>query len=88
MTDIVVRLELQDAAEEAAFGDYLSRFMGGLADEIARLNDRLDAPFLMVRSEPWADRAMRVVTFQEPGAARDFARGWRLERAQPRPASA
>lgn len=80
MTDIVVRCELKDDAEQAAFGAYLSRFIESLAEEMARIADRLEAPFLMVRSEPQVQGDLRVITFQEPGAARDFAAGWRRVR--------
>ena len=76
MTDIVVRLELRDAEEEAAFGAYFTRFVEGVAEDMARLADRLDAPFLMVRSEPQRDAELRVVTFQEPSSARAFTAGW------------
>lgn len=80
MTDIVVRCELKDDAEREAFGLYLSRFVEGVADEMTRIADRLEAPFLMVRDEPQARGELRVVTFQEPATARDFAVGWRRAR--------
>lgn len=85
MTDIVVRLELRGAAETEAFGAYLNRFVQDCADEVGRIADRLEAPFLMVRSEPQGafDAELRVLTFQEPHAARDFTRGWRRERRPP-----
>ncbi len=83
MTDIVVRLELRGEAETKAFGAYLNRFVQGRADEVDRIAHRLDAPFLMVRSELGRDAELRVVTFQQPRAARDFARGWRRARGGP-----
>ena len=80
MTDIVVRCELKDEAESEAFGAYLSRFVEAAASEIAAIADRLEAPFLMVRSEPQVHGDLRVVTFQEADTARDFTAGWRRAR--------
>ena len=80
MTDIVVRLPIRDAAEDAAFGSYLTLFVEGLVEEASRLAEELDAPFLMVRSEPQLQGDLRVLTFQQRTAARAFASGWRMAR--------
>lgn len=77
MSDTVVRVPIRGPADEAAFGSYLARFLDALAEEAVRLAEALDAPFLMVRSEPQLDGDLRVLTFQQPGAARAFATGWR-----------
>ena len=79
MSDIVVRLELRGAAEADAFGAYLNRFLSGLCEQVARV-DLLDAPPVMVRSEPQRDAELRVVTFQAAQHASAFARGWRRAR--------
>lgn len=80
MSDIVVRLEMRDAADADAFGDYLKRFVADLAGQTTRSFAPLDAPPLMVRSEPLRDAELRVVTFQAPQDASAFARGWRRAR--------
>ena len=81
MADVVVRLPIRDAAEDAAFGSYLSGFLSTLADDAQRLADSLEAPLLMVRSEPQLDGDLRVLTFQERSAAQAFASGWRRDRS-------
>ena len=85
MSDIVVRLPIRDAAEEAAFGSYLSHFVDALAGEAQRLAERLDAPILMVRNEPQLTGDVRVLTFQEREAARAFTGGWRSARVAAAP---
>ena len=84
MSDIVVRLELRTSDEAEAFGDYLTRYVQSREGEADDLAAALDAPFLMVRSEPLPDADLRVLTFQEPRAASAFASGW-AQRRRPRP---
>lgn len=80
MSDVVVRLPIRDEAEEQAFTRYLSGFVSSLVDDAMRLASVLDAPLLMVRSEPQMSGDLRVLTFQQPAVARLFASGWSLAR--------
>ncbi len=76
MSDVVVRLPMRDAEEAQLFGDYLSRFLSSQGREAELWAANSDAPYVMIHSDPLADVEMKVVTFQERGAAAAFYRGW------------
>ena len=44
------------------------------------LPEAVDAPYLIVHSDPRPDREMKVLTFQNLGAARAFSTGWQAAR--------
>ena len=81
MTDIVITLALRGEDEVRAFGGYLSRFVESRAREAERAARFMDAPYLMVRDEPTVDGDLRHVVFQLRRAARAFAEGWEVLRA-------
>lgn len=73
MGDVVLRLPV-GADEDQLFGRYLNRFMEDREVEVERVSAMIDAPYLMIRSDP--GEACKTVIFQEPGAARAFMSGW------------
>lgn len=77
MGDVVLRLPV-DANEDGLFGKYLNRFMEDRTVEVERVSAMIDAPYLMVRSDP--GEAHKTVIFQEPSAANAFVSGWALTR--------
>ena len=76
MTDVVIRLPIRSDKEANLFSSYLDRFMHARASEVDDLPEEIDAPYLMVHSDPRPDRELKVVTFQTPSAARAFSTGW------------
>jgi hypothetical protein len=80
MTDVVLQLPVA-AGEDLLFGAYVSRFMQTRANDVERFAASSDAPYLMIRSDPAVGDQVRIITFQEHGAASDFSNGWARERA-------
>jgi hypothetical protein len=76
MSDVVVRLPVREGEEAQLFGDYLSRFLASQGQEAELWAANSDAPYVMIHSDPLADVEMKVITFQERGAAAAFSRGW------------
>lgn len=74
MSDIVLTVPVGSAEEDRLFGRYLDRFLETAVSDPAL--DTPDAPFLMVRSDPSLGGTVKVVIFQESGAADAFSRGW------------
>ncbi len=58
------------------FGAYLAEFMESRTDEAERYAVEADAPFLMVRSDPFPDLELKVLIFQQQSAAQAFSSGW------------
>lgn len=77
MGDVVLRLPVE-ANEDQLFGRFLNRFMEDRSIEVERVSALIDAPYLMVRSDPGED--CRTVIFQEPNAASAFMSGWAMTR--------
>ncbi len=75
MSDVVLKVPVRDDQESALFGNYLGRFIQSRAADAERFADN-DAPYLMVHSDPAPGVDLKVVTFQEAGAARAFSSGW------------
>ena len=76
MTDVVVELPVANGEESQLFGSYLNRFMEQATVDAERMAATSDAPYLMVRTYPIADAELKVLTFQERSAAREFFSGW------------
>lgn len=76
MTDVVVKLPVQEGEEARLFGNFLSSFIQSCCSEAERWASANDAPYLIVHSEPQPDVEMKVLTFQQRGAARAFSREW------------
>ncbi len=70
------------SAEDDLFGAYVSRFMASRANDVERCAASSDAPYLMIRSDPAVGEDVRILIFQEHGAARDFSSGWAAARAR------
>jgi len=79
MGDVVLHLPVE-ANEDVLFGAFVSRFMESRSIEVERLAASSDAPYLMIRSDPALGDAVRVLIFQEHGAASAFSSGWDRER--------
>jgi len=80
MSDIVIKLPIESDREADLFSNYLNSFMhrrGEVADDLPEAED---APYLIVHSDPCGDREVKVLTFQNLGAARAFSAGWRRAR--------
>ena len=76
MSDVVVKLPVRDGEEARLFGDYLSRFLHSRDYDAELWAANSDAPYVMIHSDPRTDVEMKVITFQERGAAVDFSQGW------------
>ena len=74
MSDVIVQFPVRAGREAQLFGTYLASFMERLANNPALA--AAEAPWLMVRSDPLQDVDVKVLTFQEATAARDFTSGW------------
>lgn len=79
MSDVVIELPVAVGAEADLFGAYFQRFVDQAF--IQAMTSDADAPMLMLRSDPLADREVKVVIFQERAAADEFAKGWALVRS-------
>lgn len=77
MADVVLKLPV-GADEDQLFGRFLNRFMEDRTVEVERVSALIDAPYLMVRSEP--NEPCKTVIFQERGAASAFLSGWAMTR--------
>lgn len=84
MTEVVLQLPV-DASEDHLFGHFLDRFMQSRSTEVERLAACSDAPYVMVRSDPALGEMVRIVTFQEAGAATDFSSAWHRIRGSDAP---
>jgi hypothetical protein len=80
MTDVVLKLPIKSDQEATLFSTYLNRFMQGQSALIDDLPEAVDAPYLIVHSDPTLDRELKVLTFQNLGAARAFSSGWKQAR--------
>jgi hypothetical protein len=76
MTDVVIKLPIKSDQEANLFSTYLNRFMQGRSAVADDLPEAVDAPYLIVHSDPNQDRELKVLTFQNLGAARAFSTGW------------
>ena len=76
MTDVVVKVPVREGQEARLFANFLSSFMESSTDEADRWGAANDAPYLMVRSEPQSGLELKVLIFQQRGAALAFSRGW------------
>jgi hypothetical protein len=80
MVDVVIRLPIKSDQEANLFSTYLNRFMQRRSAVVDDLPEAIDAPYLIVHTDPRLDRELKVLTFQNLGAARAFSSGW--ERAR------
>jgi len=78
MSDVVIELPVAAGAEADLFGAYFQRFVDQAF--IRAVTSDIDAPMLMLRSDPLRDREVKVVIFQERADADEFASGWALVR--------
>jgi hypothetical protein len=76
MTDVVIKLPIKSDREADLFSNYLNDFMQGRSAVADDLPEAIDAPYLIVHSDPDLDRELKVLTFQNLGAARAFSTGW------------
>ncbi len=77
MSDVVLTLPVKAGEEALMFGRFLTGFLETLSNDPQRCVETASAPYLMVRSDPPFDgQELKVLTFQESGAASAFAAGW------------
>jgi hypothetical protein len=76
MGDVVVKLPVHSGEEAELFDSFLGAFIERIRGRAELWAANSDAPYLMVRSDPQADVDLKVLTFQDRCAARDFSRGW------------
>jgi len=81
MTEVVLQLRV-DVTEDLLFGRYLQRFIQSRSTEVERLAASSDAPYVMIHTDPALGEKVRIVTFQEAGAANAFSSGWDAARAR------
>jgi len=81
MAEVVLQLPV-DGTEDLLFGRYLQRFMQSRSTEVERLAASSDAPYVMIHTDPALGAEVRIVTFQEAGAAYAFSSGWDAARAR------
>lgn len=81
MAEVVLQLPV-DANEDHLFGRFLNRFMESRSTEVERLAASSDAPYVMIHTDPVVGETVKIVTFQEPGAATAFSSGWARARAR------
>ena len=74
MADVVVTVPVCSGEEDRLFGRFLDRFVEACALDASRLD--ADAPYVMVRSDPYLGGAVKMVIFQETRAADEFSQGW------------
>ena len=75
MAEVVLQLPV-DADQDHLFGRFLDRFIQSRSNEVERLAASSDAPYVMIHSDPAVGDMVKIVTFQEPGAATAFSTGW------------
>lgn len=80
MGDVVLQLPVE-ASEDGLFGAFVNRFMASRSTDVERLAASSDAPYLMIRSDPAIGDQVKIVIFQEHGAASAFFSGWTKARA-------
>ncbi len=78
MTDVVLTLPVQVGEEAQMFGRFLNRFMESRSVEAENMAAFIDAPYMMVRSDPLEGQELKVLTFQETSVASAFSAGWAL----------
>jgi hypothetical protein len=76
VSDVIVEFPVHAGKEAQLFGAYLAQFMERLSKEAELWAADADAPYLMVRSDPLQDVEVKVLTFQQASAAKDFSSGW------------
>lgn len=87
MGDVVLQLPVE-TNEDLLFGAYVNRFMESRSNDVERFAASSDAPYLMIRSDPAVGDEVKILIFQEHGAASAFSNGWAVARAQGHPRTA
>ena len=82
VSDVVIQFPVRRGEEAQLFGAYLSEFMERRTDEAERCAADSDAPYLMIRSDPFTDVEFKVLTFQQQSAAQAFSTGWAIARTR------
>ena len=81
MGDVVLQLPVE-TNEDHLFGAYVDRFMESRSNDVERFAASSDAPYLMIRSDPAVGDEVKILIFQEHGAASAFSTGWAKARAK------
>ena len=76
MGDVVLRFAVDTGEVAQLFGRFLNNFIESHTSEVDRLAASSDAPYLMVKTDLDQVGEVKVITFQEPGAASAFSSGW------------
>jgi hypothetical protein len=77
MSDVVLRFSVDTPQVAQMFGRFLTSFIESRTQEVERFAAANgDAPYVMIKTDVEQAGEVRVLTFQEPGAASAFSRGW------------
>jgi hypothetical protein len=74
MSDVILTFPVVSGEEDRLFDLFFDRFTEDRASRIEACGE--ETPFLMLRSDPSRDGAVKVVTFQEQDLASAFMQGW------------
>ena len=76
MSDVVLRFAVETDAVAQMFGRFFNSFIESRTQEVERFADSSDAPYVMIKTDVDQAGEVRVLTFQEQGAASAFSNGW------------
>jgi len=76
MSDVVLRFAVETGEIAQMFGRFLNSFIESRTQEVESFAASGDAPYLMIKTDVDQCGEVRVLTFQEPGAASAFSSGW------------
>jgi hypothetical protein len=77
MSDVVLRFSVDTPQVAQMFGRFLTAFIESRTQDVERFAAaNADAPYVMIKTDVDQAGEVRVLTFQEPGAATAFSRGW------------
>ncbi len=77
VTDIVVKIELDDPSSETRLFQAIDQFATSQSDRNERAGGAGDAPAIMIKTVPDGDLRKKTVIFQNQEAAEEFLYFWR-----------
>jgi len=80
MTDIVVKIELDDTSSEAKLFKAIDQFATRQRDGAGMVNGAGDAPAIMIKTIPDGTLRRKSVIFQDKASAEEFLYFWRRVR--------
>lgn len=80
MTDVVVKIELDDSSSEVKLFKAIDQFASRQGDMPEGQEQFVDAPVIMIKTVPDGDLRKKTVIFQNKEAAEEFLYFWRRVR--------